>query len=53
MRARERTMMMRKRKILMSEVTYSNQAKTLLGRAKMRRVAKTKRVMVAARGKVP
>jgi hypothetical protein len=62
-------MMMRKRKILMSDVTYSNQAKTLFGRRKMTRQATRKMLtrkglvellsevvgdrLVAARGKDP
>jgi hypothetical protein len=40
-------MMIRKIKILMREVTYSNQAKALFGRRKMARVAAQKRVTLS------
>jgi len=42
--ARERKIMRRNRKILIMEVTYSNQAKTVLGRRKMTRQATMKMV---------
>lgn len=51
-RARERKMIMRKSKILTSEVTYSNQANTVLGRRKMRNVKTIKTVSGRLRGQL-